>query len=268
MLNEFNIKIFDFVFSTNIGLKGDYLDNSNDNYLCSQLSDLIKDVCEEYDFWDEYKIYFNDNCVIDASTLGGRHYIYNGFPRMKLNTKKMYLNYKLEQVKKIIENNGDFSKEKFEIITENIINVGKKEILDYCSEVGIVEYIGKVFISADNCPALAIIYDNIKAVLYTEEEMQFLATKNIIMVNGNGNNIGNIEQNVNSKNCDDKLFDLVLSKLDLLEKEGISKDDIKLLKEACKDKNKGKVVRFLKDIATGTISSVVATGILYSLGIH
>lgn len=98
--------------------------------------------------------------------------------------------------------------------------------------------------------------------------MQFLATKNIIMVNGNGNNIGNIEQNVNSKNCDDKLFDLVLSKLDLLEKEGISKDDIKLLKEACKDKNKGKVVGFLKDIATGTISSVVATGILYSLGIH
>ncbi len=185
---------------------------------------------------------------------------------MKLNTKKMYLNYKLEQVKKIIENNGDFSKEKFETITENIINVGKKEILDYCSEVGIIEYIGKVFISADNCPALAIIYDNIKTVVYTEEEIQFLATKNFIMVNGN--NIGSIEQNVNSKNCDDKLFDLVLSKLDLLEKEEISKGDIKSLKEACKDKNKGKVVSFLKDIATGTISSVVATGILYSLGIH
>lgn len=103
MLNEFNIKIFDFIFSTNIGLKGDYLDNSNDNYLCSQLSDLIKDVCEEYDFWDEYKIYFNDNCVIDASTLSGRNYIYNEFPKFRLNTKKMYLNYKLEQVKKLLK---------------------------------------------------------------------------------------------------------------------------------------------------------------------
>ncbi len=268
MLNEFNIKIFDFIFSTNIGLKGGYLDNSNENCLYSQLRDLIKDVCEEYDFWDEYKSYFNDNCVIDASTLDGRHYIYNEFPRMKLNTKKMYLNYKLEEVKKIIDNNGDFSKEKFEIITENIINVGKKEILDYCQEIGIIEYIGKVFISADNFPAIAIIYDNIRAVLYTEEEVQSLIAENIILVSGNGNNIGNIEQNANSKNSDDKLFDLVLNKLDLLEKEGISKSDLKLLEKACKSKNKVKVVNFLKDVATGTISSVVATGILYSLGIH
>lgn len=268
MLNEFNINIFDFIFSTNIGLKGDYLDNSNDKYLCSKLSELIQDVCEEYDFWDEYKLYFNDNCVINASTLGSRLYIYNGFPRFKLSTKKMYLNYKLEQVKRIIENNGDFSKEEFELITENIINVGKKEILDYCSEVGIIEYIGKAYISADNCPAIDIIYENIKVVLYSEEQMQQLIAKNIIIVNGNKNNIGNIEQNDNSINCDDKLFDLVLSKLDLLEKEGISKDNIELLKAACKDKNKSKVVSFLKDIATGTISSVVASGIIYSLGIH
>ena len=45
---------------------------------------------------------------------------------MRLVTKKEYLNYKVNQVKKIIENNGDFSKEAFEKITENIINVGKK----------------------------------------------------------------------------------------------------------------------------------------------
>ena len=35
MINEFNVKIFDFIFSTNIGLKGDYLENNNINHLCS-----------------------------------------------------------------------------------------------------------------------------------------------------------------------------------------------------------------------------------------
>lgn len=268
MINEFNVKIFDFIFSTNIGLKGDYLENNNINHLCSELSKLINDICEEYDFWNEYKFYFNDNCVLDASTLSDRQYIYNGFPRMRLVTKKEYLNYKVNQVKKIIENNGDFSKEAFEKITENIINVGKKEILDYCNEIGIIEYIGKVYIAADNCPAVAIIYDNIKAVIYTEEEVQSLIAENIIMVNGDGVSIGNIEQNANSKNNDERLFDLVLKKIDLLEKEGITKEDIKLLEEACKSKNKEKVINFLKDVATGTISSVVATGILSSLGIH
>ena len=80
---------------------------------------------------------------------------------MKLATKKLYLNYKLEQLKNSISNEGEFLQEKFEEMTENIINVGRKEILDYCNEVGIIKYIGKVFLAADNCPACAIIYDNI-----------------------------------------------------------------------------------------------------------
>lgn len=268
MINELNIKIFDFIFSTYIGLKGNFLNNSDTNYLCSQLSKLINEFCEENDFWSEYKFCFNDDCVVESFSLGGSKYIYNEFPRMKLKTKKMYLNYKLEQVKKIIENNGDFSKKDFEKITDNIINVGKKEILDYCSEIGIIEYAGKAFIAADNCPAISIIYDNIKPVLYTEEDVQSLIAENIIMISGNGNNIGNVEQNANSKNCDDKLFELVQNKLELLEKEGISKEDLKFLEESCKEKNKGKVVGFLKDVATGTLSSVVASGILYSLGIQ
>ena len=81
------------------------------------------------------------------------------------------------------------------------------------------------------------------------------------------NSVGNIEQNVNSKNNDDKLFKLVLKKLELLEKEGVSKADLKLLKDSCQNKNKLKVVEILKDIASGTISSVVADGILRMLGL-
>ena len=82
-------------------------EDNNENNLCSELSKLIMEVCDEYDFWNEYKYFFNDNCVIDASTLGGHHYVYNGFPKMKLGMKKEYLNYKLQQVKNSINNNGE-----------------------------------------------------------------------------------------------------------------------------------------------------------------
>lgn len=189
------------------------------------------------------------------------------FPRMNLNTKKEYLEFKLSQIRKSISDNGDFLDSDFKDITENIINVGKMEILNYCKEIGIISYNGKVFLSADNCPAYAIIYDNIEAVLYTEEEVSTLMAENLIVVTGSGNHFENIEQNINSKNNDDKLFELALSKLDLLEREVISKEDIKMLEGMCKVKNKNKVVAFLKEVATGAISSVVASGILLSLGI-
>lgn len=268
MINELNVKIYDYIFSSNIGLRGNYLEDNNENNLCSELSKLIMEVCDEYDFWNEYKYFFNDNCVIDASTLGGHHYVYNGFPKMKLGMKKEYLNYKLQQVKNSINNNGEFLKEDFEKITSNIINVAKKEILDYCAEIGIIEYVGNAFIAADNCPALAIIYDNIKAVLYTETEIKSSIAENVIVINGNGNNVSHIEQNANSKNNDEELFNMVLSKLDMLEKEGVSKSDIKLLSEACKQKNKNKVIEFLKEVSSGTISSLIATGILAKFGIQ
>jgi len=268
MINELNIKIFDYIFSTNIGLRGNYLDDNNTKELCSSLSDLINEVCEEYDFWNEYKIYFNDNCVIDASTLSSQQYIYNGFPKMKLSTKKEYLNYKMKQVKDSINNNGEFLRNEFEVLTKNIINVAKKEILDCCEKTGLIKYVGKPFIAADNHPAVAIIYDNIKAVLYTEDEVQSMIGQNIIVVNGSGNNFGSIEQNINLKNNDDELFNLVLTKLDLLREEGVSKKELKLLEDACKNKDKNKVISFLKDVASGTISSLIATGILFKFGIQ
>lgn len=75
-------------------------------------------------------------------------------------------------------------------------------------------------------------------------------------------------QNVKYESNDEELFNLVLNKLDLLEKEGISKKDLKELEYACKNKDKNKVVSFLKDVASGTISSLIATGILVKFGIQ
>ena len=187
---------------------------------------------------------------------------------MKLATKKSYLNYKVEQLKKIISNNGEFVKEEFEKITNNIINVGKKELLDYCEQIGIITYKGKVYISADDYSACKIIYNNIKATIYTKEEFKTKIAQNVIVVKGNNNNLNNIERNNDSKNDDDVLFSLVLSKLELMQKEGVSKKEVEQLKTACNNKNKETVIKMLKDIATGVISSLIAAGILYKFGIY
>lgn len=262
MLNELNIDIFDFIFSSNIELKHG---EKKLNELCQELDQKISEICEQYDFWNEYKYYFNDKCVIDASTLSGYQYIYNDFPKLKIETKKKYFEYKKNQIKASITNNGEFEGEEFEKITKYICNEGKKEILDYCESVGIIKYKGRVFIDADDSPAYAIIYDNISAILYTEDEAKSLRAENMIIVNGNGNYINDIKQNSNSN--DEEFFKTVMSKLQLLIQEGVTKEKIELIEEACKEKNKNKVVGFLKDVASGTISSVIATGILYKFGI-
>lgn len=262
MLNELNIDIFDFIFSSNIELKNG---EKKLNELCQELDQKISEICEQYDFWNEYKYYFSDNCMIDASTLSGYQYIYNGFPKLKIETKKKYLEYKKNQIKASITNNGEFESEEFEKITKYISNEGKKEILDYCESVGIIKYKGRVFIAADDSPAYAIIYDNISAVLYTEDEAKILRAENMIIVNGNGNYINDIKQNNNSN--DEEFFKTVMSKLRLLIQEGVTKEKIELIEEACKEKNKNKVIGFLKDVASDTISSVIATGILYKFGI-
>ena len=75
------------------------------------------------------------------------------------------------------------------------------------------------------------------------------------------------DQKVTYEDNDDELYNLVLSKLDMLEKEGVSKEDISNIKKACNDKNKNIVVDILKEVATGTISSLIATGILCSFGL-
>lgn len=262
MLNEFNIRVFDFIFSSNIELKNG---KKNTNELCQELDKRISEIGEQYDFWNEYKCYFNDTCVIDASTLSGYQYIYNGFPKFKIETKKKYFEYKKDKIKANIINNGEFEEKEFKKITKDICNEGKKEILDYCESMGIIKYKGRVFIAADYNPAYEIIYDNISEVLYTEDEVKSLAAQNMIIVSGNGNYLNNIRQNINSN--DEEFFETVISKLELLIQEGVAKDKIQLIEEACKEKNKKKVVEFLKDVASGTISSLIATGILYKFGI-
>lgn len=178
MINRINEKIYNYIFSVNAELKNDkdldiktFLDKLDD--IIAQKYDVIAD------FWDENVDDFNKNCVIKTETLDNPNpiYIYRNFPRMNSRTIISFLEYKANQIKATIEDNGDFIQENLKWIFEEIDNIGIKEILDYCKEIGIIKYTGKPFFSASGNPAYTIIYDNIKANLSNKDTM---TSKNLL----------------------------------------------------------------------------------------
>ena len=264
MINKLNLYIFDYIFSINEdireGLKQD------ENQYRNELNQKIKQISELEDFWEEYKYYFNDNCVMIAKTLGGSIVRYNNFPRFKIETKKEYLNTKLNEIKNSIEDNGSFVISEIKNILNNVENMGKKTILDYCEQNGIIKYKGKVFIEADDSPSYAIIYDNIDAVVNDEKGDLFIP--NLVQNIFNGNNYGTVNQTNNIDNLQDKFFDIVLEKLDVMKIESKLDDKkIKEIQECCRKKDKNKVISFLKEIAMGTGTNLIATGILAMFGL-
>lgn len=164
MINKINEEIYNYIFSINIEIR-------NDKELNIQQfeQELDKIISQKYDviadFWDENMYDFNSNCVIKTQTLGMENpvYIYRNFPRMNSKAKLVFLEYKASQIKKEIDDNGDFIKDNIDWIFKRIENLGIKEILDYCKEKNIIKYVGNPFLSADRNAAYAIIYDNIKA---------------------------------------------------------------------------------------------------------
>ena len=67
---------------------------------------------------------------------------------------------------------------------------------------------------------------------------------------------------------DEKIFDVILEKLDVMKIESKLDDEkVKEIKECCRKKDKNKVVRFLKEIAMGTGTNLIATGILAMFGL-
>ena len=178
MINRINEKIYSYIFSVNAELKND---KSLD--IKPFLDKLDKIIAEKYDviadFWDENVNDFNKDCVIKTQTLDTANatYIYRNFPRMNSKTLITFLEHKASKIKNTIEDNGDFIKETLNYVFDEIENLGIKQILDYCEEIGIVKYIGKVFIAADDNPAYEIIYKNIKPNLKMETN---IIDKNIL----------------------------------------------------------------------------------------
>lgn len=255
MINEFNINIFNYIFSINEDIK-EGIKKEEQEYK-QELNKIINEICELQDFWNEHKDYFNDGCVFLIPGTSGVKYA--NFPRMKLDTKNMFLDYKAKQIEEIIYNNGDVIKEELEKIFINIENLGIKVILDYCESKGMIQYNGRVFIAADDYPAYAIIYDNIKAVIHEYE-----VNPHIIQNVFNGNNYGTLNQLNNILQSDDeKLFEIILEKLNVMQLESnLSTEKVEKIKKACNKKEKTKVVKFLREIVMGTGTNLIASGIL------
>lgn len=264
MINKLNLHIFDYIFSINedirVGLKKD------ESKYRDELNKKIEQISEIKDFWEEYKYYFNDNCVLIAKTLSGSSVIYNNFPRFKIDTKKEYLDTKLHEIKNSIQDNGEFLITEIENILRNVENIGRKTILDYCEQNGIIKYKGRIFIVADNHPVCAIIYDNIDATMCDESEVSFRT--NLVQNIFNGNNYGTVNQTNNIDNVDEKIFDVILEKLDIMKMESKLNDEkVKKIQKCCREKDKNKLVCFLKEIAMGTGTNLIATGILTMFGL-
>lgn len=263
MINDLNIKIFDYIFDTSNFIRKNKI--KDDREYCKKLDQLIEEEHDNSTFWSEHKYFVNDNCVVPTGILDER-YLYNEFPKMKLRTLNNYYHYKQNQVMKMIENYGTFLQDVFEKITENISNEGKKILLDKCEEDGIIKYNGNPFLAADDNPAYEIFYDNIEPNLCAKKDNNINTVYNEINVNGDNNNLNNIIQSKVSIN-DDEIFKIIQDKIELFRQDGVDEKILELLSKNCKEKNKGNIVTLLRDLSIGTAGSLLATGILTKFGL-
>ena len=96
----------------------------------------------------------------------------------------------------------------------------------------------------------------------------FIEMGNLVQNIFNGNNYGTVNQTNNINKVDEKIFDVTLEKLDLMRIESkLDNEKIKEIQEYCRKKDKNKVIEFLKEIATGTGTNLIATGILAMFGL-
>lgn len=265
MINTYNEPIFNYIFTINedirAGIKSDCKEYRN------KLDEKIKKISEIEDFWDEYKGYFNDEFVIIENSIIGKINIYNNFPRMKIETKRKFLDYKSEQIKRNIHDNGDFIKDEIERYFTEIDNIGRKAILDYCKENEIIEYKGKTFVSTGDSPVYAIIYDNIKAKIIKNNNSGIFEQKIYQNINY-GNNYGTFNQTNSTEDNEEELYKTIIQKLELIQIENkLSDEKIEEIRKACDKKEKNKVINILMELALSTSSNLIASGILNMFGL-
>ena len=156
-------------------------------------------------------------------------YDINSFPRLKLNSKLEFLNFKIGEMKKIIENNGIIEKKQLDVIFKNIEDLGRKEILEYCKKENIIDYNEeKTFIKGGQTGLAMICYDNIKPVIYNNNYRTVQQNNNINTQDDNYQIINKHE--VNAENI------IILSDKAKMNKNDFSKNKKEIEKETILDK--------------------------------
>ena len=269
MINSLNIDIYNYIFSINVNIQN-RVNTCSEETNIKRLIYMIENNYNINEFWKENKDMFNEECLQGHQYIIEKEYTYDikSFPRLKSKSKLEFLNFKLEEFKKIIENNGMIERKQLDVIFENIEDLGRKEILEYCKKENIIDYDEeKTFLKGGQTGLAMIWYDSIKPVIKSTIKEKMNMNPIYYSQNIYGNNYGTVQQNNSLNLQNDKLIEVVLDKLKAMEAEGISKDKIEEINTACNERNSKKVIAILKEIALGTGTNLMANAILMMFGL-
>lgn len=230
MINNLNIYIYNYIFSINVNIQNRVNTFSEETNI-KRLISIIEKSYNINDFLKENKNMFNDECLHGHQYIMEKEYTYdiNSFPRLKLNSKLEFLNFKIGEMKKIIENNGIIEKKQLDVIFKNIEDLGRKEILEYCKKENIIDYNEeKTFIKGGQTGLAMICYDNIKPVIYNNNYRTVQQNNNINAQDDNYQIINKHE--VNAENI------IILSDKAKMNKNDFSKNKKEIEKETILDK--------------------------------
>ena len=259
MFNKDNIKIFDYIFSTEFIIE----DEKGMDHI-EKLRKMFDSVDDEYSFWIDLMYLVNKGSVLDATDIVSGHHIgYTSFPKMTFEAKSNYKEYKMYQIIDEINNQGTFKKSIIDKVCRNMCNQSLKKILDYCEENGHVKYLGEPYFWADN-DISEIIYDNIEAVIPKKGKDNI---HNEINVYGNNNDFSNatFKQTINYNEIDDKIIDTVKEMIPELESYKIDKEVINKLKEYTEKGKKEKLIDYLINVSSNLSSGLIGYAINYIL---
>lgn len=269
MIDDSSIEIFNYIFSINENERN-RIKNLSKEHNKKILLDMIEKIGTKNDFFSENKKMFNKECLDEHKWIIDKEYNYDllDFPRLTGQAKQSFLEFKASQIKKEIDNNGDILRNAWDKIFINIEDIGRKEILNYCKTKNIIDFEEtKTVIPGGQTGIAMILYENIKPVIYKkidESEIKQPVIQNIF----NGSNYGTLNQINNVKNNDKLLYQTILEKLELLQKESnLTNKKVEEIKEACNKKDKNKIRRILKEITMGTGTNLIANGILMMFGL-
>ena len=121
MFNKDNIKIFDYIFSTNFTIN-----KENEMKYVQELRKKFDSIDDEYSFWMDLMYLVNRGSVFDATNIASGHQIgYTCFPKMTFETKNMYKEYKMNQ---IIDESNKMNLMVKKLLTLNQLEFGNESV--------------------------------------------------------------------------------------------------------------------------------------------
>lgn len=176
-----------------------------------------------------------------------------------------YIDYKINEIKAIINNYGREAFKNLDNVFDCMCNEAIKDVLLECRNRGLIEFNDNIFIYASN-RLYNIFFDGIKIVINNKNNNMY--GNNIIINNGNFvSQLGN-ENVVNIGLDDEKLFELLDGKFELIKmemKNSNCEDKLLELETAIKKKDKKSALSILSELAS--IGSFIVPTILKMCGI-